>query len=533
MLFLQGAAYTHPNRDILFSDINLTINRQHKVALIGNNGSGKSTLLKILAGHLQLSSGIRRVEFTPFYLPQLVGQFDDLTIADALQIEDKWSALSAILEGHVTEENLALVGDDWGLEERCNAAFAHWGLDGLDLSKKMGTLSGGQKTKVFLAGITIHDPEIVLLDEPSNHLDRSSRDSLYQFIKNTPATLMVVSHDKVLLNLLDQVFELSRKGIAVYGGNYDFYREQKQIEDESLHQELKRAEKALRKARETEREAAERQSKLDARGKRKQEKAGLPTILMNTLKNNAERSTANMKRVHEEKVGGIAQNLSHLRQEMPEKGKMKMDLNASTLAQRKVLASAKDVNFGYADSFLWKQGLSFQLFSGERVVIEGDNGSGKSTLINLILGRIAPLSGAIDRTAIRAVYVDQDYALIDDRLSVYDQAQQYNDGALAEHEIKIRLNRFLFSKAHWDKPCSELSGGEKMRLVLCCLMIGNQAPDLMVLDEPTNNLDIQSSEILAEAIREYKGTLLVVSHDQYFLEQLSIERSIVLGDFAF
>ncbi|WP_262709994.1 ATP-binding cassette domain-containing protein [Pedobacter frigoris] len=156
------------------------------------------------------------------------------------------------------------------MEDRCNQALAHWKLDNLDLSQKMGTLSGGQKTKVFLAGINIHKPEIVLLDEPSNHLDLSSRNILYDYINHTTNTLVVVSHDRMLLNSLTKVYELNKHGINVYGGNYDFYAQQKSIENNALNQNLKSKEKALRKAKEVERESIERQEKLDAKGKKKQ-----------------------------------------------------------------------------------------------------------------------------------------------------------------------------------------------------------------------------------------------------------------------
>ena len=529
MLIAQGISYTLPNRDILFTDIDLAINRPEKIALIGNNGSGKSTLLRVLAGDLLASTGHVKADAKPYYVPQLFGQFNDYSIAQALQIEDKLNALREILNGHATDENLAALNDDWTIEERCQDAFAHWKLAELDLTQKMGALSGGQKTRVFLAGICIHEPEVVLLDEPGNHLDAVGRNILYDYITATTDTLVVVSHDRKLLNLLDTVFELSKRGITVYGGNYDFYAEQKRIEHEALQQDLRNKEKALRKAKETEREALERQQKLDARGKKKQEKAGLPTIMMKTFRNNAEKSTARMKGLHDEKVDGISQELNQLRKELPGVDKMKMDLDNSTLHSGKILVTAKNINFGYDGRLLWKHALSFQITSGERNVITGTNGSGKTTLIKMILGEYQPRSGTLERAGIKAIYIDQDYSLIDNTRNVYEQAQQFNSDALGEHEVKIRLNRFLFTKAYWDKPCKVLSGGEKMRLILCCLTINHQAPDIIVLDEPTNNLDIQNIEILTAAINEYKGTLLVVSHDEYFLKQINVGRSMAAG----
>jgi ATPase subunit of ABC transporter with duplicated ATPase domains len=528
MLILQDLSYAHPNRDILFSDINLAINRQDKIALIGNNGSGKSTLLKILAGELQPSSGFIKLDSKPYYVPQIFGQFNDYTVAQALGVGDKLTALKEILDGHVTGSNMELLNDDWTIEERCKEAFAYWKLDELDLNSKMSALSGGQKTKVFLAGIIIHRPEIVLLDEPSNHLDTISRGILYDYIQSTTNTLVVVSHDRTLLNLLDTVSEITKRGITVYGGNYDFYSEQKKIEADALNQDVKSKEKALRKAKETERESIERQQKLDARGKKKQEKAGLPTISMNTLRNNAEKTNARLKGVHAEKVDGIFQELDQLRKELPDADKMKMDLDNSSLHKGKILITAKNINFGYDDRLLWKQDLSFLITSGERIAIKGSNGSGKTTLIKMILGELQPRSGTLERADVKAIYIDQDYSLIDNNLNVYEQAQQFNTGALQEHEIKIRLNRFLFTKSYWNKLCSALSGGEKMRLILCCLTISNQAPDIIILDEPTNNLDIQNIEILTAAVNEYKGTLVVVSHDEYFLRQINVKVSLLL-----
>lgn len=526
MLILQDVAYIHPNRDLLFADINLVINKQDKIALIGNNGIGKSTLLKLSAGKLQPSNGLIKTATRPYYVPQIFGQYNDYSIAQALEIDAKLNALSEILDGNVTDTNMALLDDDWAIEERCREALAHWDLEELDLSEKMGTLSGGQKTKVFLAGIIMHRPQIVLLDEPSNHLDSASRAILYNYIETNSNTLVVVSHDRTLLNLLNTVCELSKHGITVYGGNYDFYAEQKMIESDALNQDVKSKEKALRKAKDTERESLERQQKLDARGKKKQEKAGLPTISMNTFRNNAEKSTSRVKGVHAEKVGSISQELTQLRSDLPDLGKMKMGFNNSGLHRGKVLIDAKNINFGYANQLLWQQALNFQIRSGERIALNGINGSGKTTVIKIILGELEPLAGTIDRAAINAIYIDQDYSLIDNKLNVYEQAQQFNSGALQEHDIKIRLNRFLFTKDYWSKPCKALSGGEKMRLMLCSLTIGREAPDVIILDEPTNNLDIQNIEILTSAINEYKGTLLVVSHDEFFLKQINIERSM-------
>lgn len=529
MLTIQNLSYTHLNKDLLFSNINLTVNNHEKIALIGNNGVGKSTLLKIIAKELQPSDGLLKVETQPYYIPQIFGQYNHLTIAQALQIDEKLNALKEILNGNVSEENFSLLNDDWTIEDRCNEALNYWNLSDLDLSQKLETLSGGQKTKVFLAGISIHQPELVLLDEPSNHLDNSGRNILYDFIENTKSTLIIVSHDRKLLNILDTVCELNKNGIKVYGGNYDFYKEQKEIEFNALSQDIHSKEKALKKAKEKERETLERQQKLDSRGKGKQEKSGVARIMMNTLRNNAENSTAKLKSIHTEKIGNIKQELQNLRSSLSETDQMKFGFDNAKLHKGKKLFLAENINFGYENgNYLWKENLNFQILSGERIAIKGTNGSGKTTLIKVILGNLTPQIGTVFIAENKSVYIDQDYSLLNNTLKIYEQAQQFNTTALQEHEIKIRLNRFLFTKEDWDKSCNALSGGERMRLMLCCLSIGNQSPDMIILDEPTNNLDIQNIEILTNALNDYQGTLLVISHDEIFLEQINVGRVIEL-----
>jgi ATPase subunit of ABC transporter with duplicated ATPase domains len=528
MLVLQNITYIHSNKDVLFTNIYLTLNKHEHIALIGNNGVGKSTLLQLMAGQLEPCEGSIVSDFTPYYIPQITGQFNVCTIAEALQVNDKLDALKCILAGEGTEEQLNILADDWVIEERCLEALRYWGLEKFDFTQKMETLSGGEKTKVFLAGIMIHKPDIILMDEPSNHLDIESREKLYAFIESTSSALAIVSHDRMLLNLLNTICELHKDGITVYGGNYGFYTEQKRIENTALNLDIKNKERTLRKAKEVERETMERQQKLDARGKKKQEKSGLPTISMKTFKNNAEKSTARTKDIHAEKIQSVSTELSQLRNELPDADKMKFCFDQSGLHKGKVLISAKGINVCFEAQLLWKDAVNVELLSGERVVVKGRNGSGKTTLVKILLGEMQPYAGTVKTIIGKAIYIDQEYSLINNSMNVYEQAQAFNDTGLQEHEIKTRLNRFLFTKNYWDKTCSALSGGEKMRLLLCCLTILNQAPDIIVLDEPTNNLDIQNIEILTQAINAYEGSLLVISHDIYFMEQIRVERTIEL-----
>jgi ATPase subunit of ABC transporter with duplicated ATPase domains len=528
MVILQNISYLHSDGELLFDRIHLSIRSKEKVALIGNNGVGKSTLLKIIAGQIPQTSGSITVPSKPWYVPQIVGQFDMLTVSQVLGVADRLNALSAILSGDVTEINLSLLNDDWTIEERCNEALSCYQLGDLDLNAKMGTLSGGQKTRVFLAGIRIHSPETVLLDEPTNHLDLAGRTGLYRFVKETSCTLIVVSHDRTLLNQLNKMCELNRHGINIYGGNYDFYKEQKTLENELLISDLEEKQKSLRKAGETERKALERQQRQNSRGKNQQKKEGTPKAMMDKMKNDAENSAARLKDVHSSKINAIVQDLSDLRKNIPDCDKIKFGFENPALHKGKVLVTATGINYMYDKNPVWRNTLNFQIVSGERIVVNGGNGSGKTTLLKLILGNIEPACGTLYRADSQSIYIDQDYSLLDANLSVYEQAQTFNHSMLQEHEVKIRLSRFLFSGEFWDRSCAVFSGGEKMRLLLCCLAITTRSPDIIVLDEPTNNLDIQNIEILASAVSEYRGTLIAVSHDPYFVKQIHPERQIDL-----
>lgn len=529
MILLQNISFGFPGGDLLFNHINLTIPSHTKSALAGSNGMGKSTLLKIIANKLQPLEGTVNIQGEIFYVPQIFGNFNHLTIAECLNIDQKLLALERITSGEVDERYFETLNDDWDIEERCQNTLQYWNLQDFDLNQKLEGLSGGQKTKVFLAGIQINQPNIILLDEPTNHLDLEGRKLLYDLIEKISATVVIVSHDRALLNLVDTIFELSNQGIAAYGGNYDFYAEQKEIEDEALQNDIHAKERALKKAKEKERETIERKQKLDARGKQKQEKSGVARIMINTLRNNAEKNTSRLKSVHAEKISGISEDLRDLRSSVRNSDQMKVNFNDSGLHSGKVLITAKDINFSYGEDKIWKENLDIEIRSGDRISIKGSNGSGKTTLIKLLLGKIQPSVGNINIAEFNSIYIDQEYSLIDNEQTLYDFVQTFNDSALQESEVKTLLSRFLFSKHTWDKKCAALSGGERLRLLLCGLSVSNKAPDMIILDEPTNNLDLQNVEILTSSIKDYHGTLLVISHDVIFLEEIGVSSEVSLG----
>lgn len=540
---IQQISYIHPDKEVLFSDLNFAISKGQKLGLVGNNGCGKSTLLQIIAGQLSPSSGVIVRPDDLYYIPQHFGQYDSLTIAQALRIERKQQALHAILSGDASNENFVVLDDDWNIEERSIAALDLWGLGQFTLSYPMNLLSGGEKTRVFLAGMDIHHPSVVLMDEPTNHLDSSGRQRLYDWVEKCRSTLLVVSHDRTLLNLLPEICELEKHQINYYGGNYEFYKEQKTLMQEALQQRIEEKEKALRIARKVARETVERRDKQNVRGEKNNIKKGVPRIVLNALQGKSEKSTSKLNSTHQEKAEKLTGERNQLRSSLSPTATLKTDFNSSSLHTGKILVTAKEINFGYhpnSDSNdiqdnndfkqqLWQTPISFQLKSGDRLRIEGANGSGKTTLLKLITGQLQPQEGNLTRMEFTYVYLNQEYSIIDDRNSILEQAYAFNNRNLPEHEIKIILNRYLFPASEWDKSCRKLSGGEKMRLAFCCLMISNNTPDMFILDEPTNNLDIQSIEIITATIKSYTGTVIAISHDDYFIQEIGIEQRILLS----
>ena len=555
---IQQISYIHPDKEVLFSDLNFAISKGQKLGLVGNNGCGKSTLLQIIAGQLSPSSGVIVRPDDLYYIPQHFGQYDSLTIAQVLHIDSKQQALHAILAGDASTENFTLLDDDWNIEERSVAALDLWGLGQFPLSHPMHLLSGGEKTRVFLAGMDIHNPSVILMDEPTNHLDISGRQRLYDWVEKWRSTLLVVSHDRTLLNLLPEICELEKHQITYYGGNYEFYKEQKALMQEALRQRIEEKEKALRIARKVARETAERRDKQNARGEKANIKKGVPRIVLNALQGKSEKSTSKLNSVHQEKAEKLTDERNQLRGSLSPTAALKTDFNSSSLHTGKTLVTAKEINFGYYANVndhdsqyendcssenntsgsngnnppaqpLWQTPISFQLKSGDRLRIEGTNGSGKTTLLKIITGQLEPQEGTLTRADFSYVYLNQEYSIIDERNSILKQAYAFNSRNLPEHEIKIILNRYLFPASEWDKSCRKLSGGEKMRLAFCCLMISNNTPDMFILDEPTTNLDIQSIEIITTTIKKYAGTVIAISHDNYFIQEIGIDQSIALS----
>ncbi|WP_111600406.1 ABC-F family ATP-binding cassette domain-containing protein [Chitinophaga skermanii] len=527
-LIVKSLHYNHPDNVPLFSDLNFILNDGEKAALVGINGAGKSSLLKLLAGKLPSAPGDITTTETPWYVPQHLGEYDTWTVAMALGVDKKLLALQAILGGDTGLHHFTVLDEDWDIENTVRKVLEKWGVGSISENRLLGSLSGGQKTRVFLAAMELNSQRLILLDEPSNHLDAHTRRQLYTLIQQSKSTMLIVSHDRTLLNLMHKIVELSDKGIETFGGNFDFYQQKKLEKVSALRARLNEQSKALKLYERKANDMAGHRAQQESAGRAVGMSNSIPRIIAGGLKNKAERSTARMMNAHEEKIEHLLIEIEKTKAQISVYETLKIHIPSPTPQPGKVLVDFIDVNFSYHEHPLWNK-LSFQVKYGDRVQILGENGIGKTTLLQLITHQLQPTTGTNNSPAFSYYYLDQAYAIIDPTLTVFEQIQAHNGKRLDEEELQQLLVDAQFSPNFFDRKCAGLSGGEKMKLSLSCLLASGHAPDILILDEPTNNLDIQSLAVLTLAVKNFEGTLLVISHDDYFIDEIGIQQTIHLS----
>jgi len=292
----------------IFKNLSVSLNAE-KTGLVGKNGSGKTTLLRLLVGELEPSSGKIQKAGIVAYLPQDYQLNLQQTISDALGVKEKLEALDKIKSGSKNSEILELVGNDWDVQSRISEIFERLKIGGLNLNRSLNSLSGGERTKVIIAKLLISEPEFIILDEPTNNLDRESREFIYELIKNWQRGLLVVSHDRNLLNLLDQILELSNGKLKIYGGNYGNYKEQKELEEQATKRQLAGAEQELKKTKRQAQRTKEKQQKRLSQGKKLRGKIGMPKIILGKMKETNETTSSRLQKLHEKRIEGAISNL--------------------------------------------------------------------------------------------------------------------------------------------------------------------------------------------------------------------------------
>jgi ATPase subunit of ABC transporter with duplicated ATPase domains len=512
-----------PDGKPLFENLTLAFGAE-RTGLVGRNGVGKSTLVRLILGELQPSGGAVTVRGRLGVLRQALVPPTGASVADLMGVAGPLARLRRIEAGQGREDDLAEA--DWTLEARLSAALADVGLAGLELARPAASLSGGEVTRASLAGLLAADPDLMILDEPTNNLDADARELVAEVLGRWAGGAIVVSHDRTLLRRMDRIVELSSLGAEVYGGAYDLYAARKAEAEAAAARGLADAQKAaVRVAREVQ-VAAERKARRDAAGKRARARGDAPKILLDARAERAEASGRRGQRLAERLKTDAAEAVAAADARVERVRRLAFELPPSGLAAGKTALALEDVGFGWPGGRPLLRGLSLRVTGPERVAVSGPNGAGKTTLIRLAAGELQPTAGRIVRGA-AAAFLDQQTARLGDDASLVAAFRRLNPAA-SENAARAALARFLFRNAAADKPVAALSGGERLRAALACVLMGERPPQLLILDEPSNHLDLESIEAVEAALRGYDGALLVVSHDRAFLEAIGIEREVRL-----
>ncbi|MEU2556885.1 ribosomal protection-like ABC-F family protein [Streptomyces sp. NPDC013313] len=527
----SGLSFAWPDDTPVFHDLSFAL-PAGRTGLVAPNGSGKSTLLKLIAGELRPTAGSLTVGGTLGYLPQSLPLTGDLTVAEVLGVAAVIRALDAVESGDVGEEHFATIGDDWDIEERTHAQLDRLGLADLTLDRPLSTLSGGQVVSLGLAAQLLRRPDVLLLDEPTNNLDLQARHKLYAVLSDFTGCLLLVSHDRALLDRMDRIAELNSGELRFYGGNFTAYEEAVHAEQEVAEKNVRNAEQELKREKREMQQARERAERRASNAARNLKNAGLPRIFAGNMKRGAQESAGRAGQTHAARVGEAKARLDEAGRALRDEQRITLDLPDTQVPAGRTLFSGEkmQVRLGDRDVFA-PGGVELSIRGPERIALTGPNGAGKSTLLRLVTGDLAVDEGEIRRNDGRIAYLSQRLDLLD-----LDRTVAENFAAFAperpEAERMNLLARFLFRGSRAHLPVRVLSGGERLRATLACVLCAEPAPHLLLLDEPTNNLDLVSAGQLESALDSYRGAFVVVSHDERFLAGIGVNRWLRLADGA-
>ncbi|NUW33961.1 ABC-F family ATP-binding cassette domain-containing protein [Nonomuraea sp. SMC257] len=517
-------SFSWPDDTPLFTDLSFSVGGG-RTGLVAPNGAGKSTLLKLIAGEYRPRGGSVSVGGVLGYLPQSLPLAGDLTVAEVLGIAPLIAALDAIESGDTREEHFTTIGNDWDIEERTRAQLDRLGLGDIAFDRALRTLSGGQIISLGLAAQLLRRPDVLLLDEPTNNLDLAARRRLYDVLGDWNGCLLVVSHDRALLDRVDRVAELHRGEVRFYGGDYGAYEEAVRTEQEAAERTVRSAEQELKREKREMQQARERAERRAGNAARNLKSAGLPRIFAGTMKRGAQESAGRSGQVHAARVGDAKARLDEAGRALRDDQRIALELPGTNVpAGRTVFLGERLL----ARGLFAEPGVDLTVRGPERIALTGPNGAGKSTLLRLISGDLEPDGGRTARADGRVAYLSQRLDLLDAERTVAENLAAFAP-AMPDAERMNLLARFLFRGARAHLPVGVLSGGELLRATLACVLFAEPAPQLLLLDEPTNNLDLVSVGQLEGALTAYEGAFVVVSHDERFLAEIGVDRWLELS----
>jgi ATPase subunit of ABC transporter with duplicated ATPase domains len=517
LLTLDRVSCVLPDGRILFSDLDFLLDRR-PVGLVGRNGVGKSFFARMLAGRMAPSAGRRSGAACVHYLPQQIAPEPGATVADLAGVAGALQALARIEAGSSAVEDFDAVAQRWDLRERFAAVLAAHDLEHLDAQRPAASLSGGELTRVALLGGWLADADVLVLDEPTNHLDRPHRQALQRQLQDWRGGLLVVSHDRELLDGLPRIVELSPAGLADFAGNYTFYVQSREAAQARALAELARSRHALRRGEAEQRAQRERQERRQSRGYREGREANQAPILLGLQKQRSEVSAGKSARLLQSQLEALTARVVQAASQVSDEPDLALFAPAPAAARRRaVVLEAAELPYGIAAG----RPLDLIVAGGQRIGVVGANGSGKSSLLQLLAGRLAPSRGSCV-VSVRTACLDQHASLPDPTRPVLEQLLA-EDPAASEAALRTRLALLGLDSDAVQRPGAALSGGERLKAALACALYRREPAELLLLDEPDNHLDLAALAALEQMLRQYRGALVVVSHDAVFLDRLALD----------
>jgi ATPase subunit of ABC transporter with duplicated ATPase domains len=510
-----------PDRRPLFHDLNLSIG-QERIGLVGRNGSGKSTLLRIAAGLAEPATGHVTRTGTAAMLAQEWPAGD--SVAQALGVATACARLDRILAGDGTGDDFEQA--DWTLPARIDAALAEVGLAALPRDRTIGSLSGGERTRIGLARLAIERPDLLLLDEPTNNLDAAGRALVHRLVADWRGGMLVASHDRALLETMDRIVELNPVAIRIVGGGWSAFAAQRDAERTAAHAERDRSDHALRETARRVQSAQEAKDRRDKAGRAYAAKGAQPKILLGAQAERAENSGGRAHHLADRLLDDATARLDEAKARIEIVTPLTITLPPSGLPSGADLLALDAVTLDAGDRRLGPWTLAIR--GPERIALAGANGTGKTSLLQVASGLRMPASGMVRRAEGRIALLDQHVGLLDADATILANLRRHHPTLDAEAAYAA-CARFAFRNRDARQLVGSLSGGERLRAGLAVAFSGPRPPWLLMLDEPTNHLDIESIELLEHALRDYDGALLVVSHDRRFLDAIGIDREYRLG----
>ena len=516
-LALDSASFILPDGRTLLSELTEQFDLRH-TGLVGRNGVGKSVLARLLSGELAPSTGRINRTGRVHYLSQQVDQATDRSVAGLAGVQAVFDALARIDCGSIEPADFECVGERWDLPARFRHALDGAGFAHLDAATPASQLSGGEAMRVALLGAMLSEADFLILDEPTNHLDGASRAALAAQLRAWKRGLIVVSHDRALLGQMERIVELSPQGLRSYGGNYDFHTQARAAEQESALREFDHARQDMLREERAMREQRERQQRRQAQGAREGKAANQAKILLGRQKERSENSAGRLRQQHEEARRQQLERVREAAQGLREEEGVRLHATKVEAAAQRRVVELDEVELPFAAPALRR--ISLVVGGRQRIGITGPNGSGKSTLLKLIAGEVAPLAGRVARTEACA-WLDQRLGTLDPARSTIAQLLELNRST-GQDRLRTYLAQVGLDAHKVAQPTGQLSGGERLKAALACALYADPPARLLLLDEPGNHLDLASLAALETMLNGYAGALIVVSHDEVFLERIGL-----------